>query len=239
MGGLTRAEFGAGAAVGAAIFAGYALQTVGLMTITSSQSAFITALYVPLVPLLQWAALGRRPRLASWAGIALAFGGLVLLAGPGASGLGFGRGEALTLVGALAIAGEIILIGRFAGAVNAARVTVVQLGVASLLAFGAMPLAGEGAPGFSWLLVALVGGLGIASAAIQMAMNWAQRSVSPTRATLIYAGEPVWAGVVGRIAGERLPGLALFGGALIVLGVVVSELDLRWRRRAVEPAGVP
>jgi drug/metabolite transporter (DMT)-like permease len=239
MGGLTRAELGAGAAVGAAIFAGYALQTVGLMTITSSQSAFITALYVPLVPLLQWAALGRRPRLASWAGIALAFGGLVLLAGPGASGLGFGRGEALTLVGALAIAGEIILIGRFAGAVNAARVTVVQLGVASLLAFAAMPLAGEGAPGFSWLLVALVGGLGIASAAIQMAMNWAQRSVSPTRATLIYAGEPVWAGVVGRIAGERLPGLALFGGALIVLGVVVSELDLRWRRRAVEPAGVP
>ena len=70
-------------------------------------------------------------------------------------------------------------------------------------------------------------------------MNWAQRSVSPTRATLIYAGEPVWAGVVGRIAGERLPGLALLGGALIVLGVVVSELDLRWRRRAVEPAGVP
>ena len=232
MRGLTRAELAAGAAIGVAIFAGYALQTAGLMTITSSQSAFITALYVPLVPLLQWAALGRRPRLASWIGIALAFAGLVMVAGPGAGGLGLGRGELLTVAGALAIAGEIILIGRFAGAVNAARVTVVQLATAALLAFAAMPLAGEGVPGFSWLLVGLVAGLGVASAAIQMAMNWAQRSVSPTRATLIYAGEPVWAGVVGRVAGERLPGLALLGGALIVLGVLVSELDLRSRRRA-------
>ena len=116
--GLTRAELGAGAAIGVAIFAGYTLQTVGLATITSSQSAFITALYVPLVPLLQWGALGRRPRLASWVGIALAFAGLVLLAGPGAGGLGFGRGEVLTLLGAVAIAAEIILIGRFAGAVT-------------------------------------------------------------------------------------------------------------------------
>jgi hypothetical protein len=33
-------------------------------------------------------------------------------------------------------------------------------------------------------------------------MNWAQRSVSPTRATLIYTGEPVWAGIFGRLAGD-------------------------------------
>jgi drug/metabolite transporter (DMT)-like permease len=233
MRGLTRAELAAGAAIGASIFAGYALQTAGLATITSSQSAFITALYVPLVPLLQWAALGRRPRLASWIGIALAFVGLLLVAGPGAGagGLGLGRGEALTLAGAVAIAGEIILIGRFAGGVDPARVTTVQLATAAVLAFAAMPLAGEAVPGFSWLLVALVLGLGVASALIQLAMNWAQRSVSPTRATLIYAGEPVWAGVVGRLAGERLPGLALLGGGLIVMGVLVSELDLRRKRR--------
>ncbi|HET9068138.1 MAG TPA: DMT family transporter, partial [Amaricoccus sp.] len=105
MRGLTRAELAAGAAIGASIFAGYALQTAGLATITASQSAFISALYVPIVPLLQWAALGRRPRLASWIGIALAFTGLLLLAGPTAdgfgsglgSGLGFGRGELLTI----------------------------------------------------------------------------------------------------------------------------------------------
>ncbi|MNC41471.1 EamA-like transporter family protein [compost metagenome] len=72
------------------------------------------------------------------------------------------------------------------------------------------------------------------SAVIQVAMNWAQKSVSPTRATLIYAGEPVWAGIVGRIAGERLPGVALLGGLLIVIAVVVSELKVRRPREVAE-----
>lgn len=227
MRGLRLRELFAGAAVGAAICAGYALQAVGLQTITSSQSAFITALYVPIVPLLQWAVLGRRPRLASCIGVALAFFGLVLLAGPAATTLTLGRGEALTLLGAVAIAAEIILIGRFAGSVDIARVAVVQTATASLLSFALMPAAGEPLPGFSWALATVVLALGLASSVIQLAMNWAQRSVSPTRATLIYAGEPVWAGVFGRLAGERLPGAALLGGALIVLGVVISEIRLR------------
>lgn len=61
-------------------------------------------------------------------------------------------------------------------------------------------------------------------------MNWAQKSVSPTRATIIYAGEPVWAAVIGRIAGERLPLAALIGGALVVLGILASELTPVRRR---------
>ncbi|EMX3972141.1 EamA family transporter, partial [Acinetobacter nosocomialis] len=69
--------------------------------------------------------------------------------------------------------------------------------------------------------------LGLASALIQFVMNWAQRMVDPSRAAIIYAGEPVWAGIIGRIAGERLPVIALFGGALVVLGVLVSELKLK------------
>lgn len=228
--GLTARELIAGAAIGAAIFQGYSLQTVGLQTISSSKSAFITALYVPMVPLLQWAVLRRPPQLMSWVGIGLAFTGLMLLAGPQAGAPTLGLGELLTLCGALAIAAEIILIGRVAEAVNARRVTVVQLAVASLLAFACMPATGEALPAFSWTLVVLAGGLGAASALIQLTMNWAQKSVSPTKATLIYAGEPVWAGIVGRLAGERLPLLAVLGAALIVLGVIASELKPRRRR---------
>ncbi|MCY1430213.1 hypothetical protein D9M71_461550 [compost metagenome] len=69
--------------------------------------------------------------------------------------------------------------------------------------------------------------LGLASALIQFVMNWAQRVVDPSRAAIIYAGEPVWAGIIGRIAGERLPVIALLGGALVVLGVLVSELKIK------------
>ncbi|MCO7520349.1 MULTISPECIES: DMT family transporter [unclassified Pseudomonas] len=225
--GLTFTELKAGLLIGVSIMLGYGLQTMGLQSISSSQSAFITALYVPFVPLLQWLVLGRRPGLMPSIGIGLAFVGLMLLAGPEGGSLHFSEGELVTLVSAVAIAGEIILISRYAGKVDVRRVTVVQLATASALAFLMIVPTQERIADFSWLLVASAVGLGAMSAVIQVAMNWAQKSVSPTRATLIYAGEPVWAGIVGRIAGERLPGVALIGGLLIVLAVVVSELKIR------------
>lgn len=230
--GLTATEFKAGLLIGVTIMLGYGLQTMGLQTISSSQSAFITALYVPFVPLLQWLVLGRRPGLMPSLGICLAFIGLMLLAGTQGGSLHFSEGEMVTLVSAVAIAGEIILISRYAGTVDVRRVTVVQLATASALAFLMMLPTQEQLPNFSWLLLLSAIGLGAMSAVIQVAMNWAQRSVSPTRATLIYAGEPVWAGVVGRLAGERLPGVALIGGLLIVVAVIVSELKVRRRSEA-------
>lgn len=231
--GLTLTEVVAGGSIGLALMLGYGLQTVGLQSIESSTSAFITAFYVPLVPLLQWAVFRRPPRLMAWLGIAAAFVGLLLLAAP-EEGVSFGYGEVVTLVSTLAIAAEVVLISAFAPRVDARRVTVVQLLAASLFAFVAMPVTGEAIPEFSWIWLAAAAGMGLASALIQLTMNWAQRRVSATRATVIYAGEPVWAGVVGRIAGERLPALAFVGAALIVVGILLSELRLS-RRRDQEP----
>ena len=62
-----------------------------------------------------------------------------------------------------------------------------------------MPVVGEHTiPAFSWPLVLIAIALGLASALIQFVMNWAQRVVDPSRAAII-AGEPVWAGIIGRI----------------------------------------
>lgn len=229
--GLTRREVGAGTAIGVAIFLGYELQTYGLQTIPSSQSAFITALFVPMVPLLQWLVLRRPPHMMGWLGILFAFVGLWLLAGPQAGAFSLSTGEVVTLAGTWAIAAEIILISRFAPTVDTRRVTVVQLLAAGALSLLLMPLAGEPVPAFSWGWFCSALGLGLASAVIQWTMNWAQKSVSPTRATVIYAGEPVWGGVIGRLAGERLPALALLGAALIVAGVIVSGLRPTFSRR--------
>ncbi|RMM75418.1 hypothetical protein ALQ14_05219 [Pseudomonas savastanoi pv. glycinea] len=225
--GLTFLELKAGVFIGTAIMLGYGLQTIGLQTIPSSQSAFITALYVPCVPLLQWLVLGRRPGLMPTLGILLAFTGLMLVSGPQGASLQLNSGEIVTLISAVAIAAEIIMISAYAGKVDVRRVTVVQLATASALAFLMIVPTQERLPDFSWLLVLSAVGLGAMSAIIQIAMNWAQKSVSPTRATVIYAGEPVWAGIVGRLAGERLPGIALLGAALIVAGVIVSEMKRR------------
>lgn len=228
----TAVELVAGGSIGFCIAIGYSFQTWGMQTISASQSAFMTAMYVPLVPLLQWAWLKRRPGLMTWCGISLAFIGLLLLSTAGKkAALAFDRGEIVTLFSTLAIAGEIILISYFAGRVDTRRVTVIQLAVASLCCFLFMLPAGESSSPLTLAVILSAIGLGAMSAAIQLTMNWAQRTVSPTRATVIYTGEPVWAAVMGRIAGERLPGLALLGGALIVLGVLVSELRFTLRRR--------
>ena len=74
-------------------------------------------------------------------------------------------------------------------------------------------------------MIAVLCGLGLASAVIQLVMTWAPRMVDPSQAAIIYAGEPVWAALIGRVAGERLSPLALVGGLCVVLGVIVSE----WR----------
>ena len=227
--GLTLKETAAGTVIGLVIAIGYGTQTIALQSILSSESAFLTALYVPLVPILMWVVCQKRPSSMTWLGTSLAFIGLVLLTGNDIFNIRFSYGQTLTLICAFAVALEIILIGYFAGKVNLRRVTVVQLAVASVLSFASMKMVGESTiPNFSWGLALFAIGLGLASAFIQFVMNWAQRMVDPSRAAIIYSGEPVWAGIFGRIAGERLPLLTLFGGLLVVLGVLVSEL--KWKK---------
>lgn len=222
--GIRVQEIAAGALIGLVIALGYGTQTIGLKTISSSESAFLTALYVPLVPILLWLLFRKTPQMMTWCGAALAFLGLVFLTGNGFGEIQLNFGQLITILGSIAIALEIILIGFFAGKVNVRRVTVIQLGFASLFAFCMMPLVGETwNPVFSWPLLSILCGLGFASAAIQLVMNWAQREVGPSQAAIIYSGEPVWAALIGRVAGERLPLLAILGGALVVLGVIVSE----------------
>jgi drug/metabolite transporter (DMT)-like permease len=229
---LTKKDVVAAAAIGFSITLGYGAQTIGLQSITSSESAFLTALYVPLVPLILWAVFRKVPHTMSCIGIAVAFIGLLLLSGNGFTTISFNFGQLSTIFSAFAIATEIILISHFASRVNLRCVTVLQLAFASLFAFGAMPFVGENViPPFSTTLATLTIGLGIASALIQLTMNWSQRSVNPSTAAVIYAGEPVWAGLLGRIAGEILPPLALLGGILVVFSVLVSEYRPKRKRK--------
>lgn len=133
--------------IGVSIMLGYGLQTtMGLQAISSSQSAFITALYVPFVPLLQWLVLGRRPGLMP-IGICLAFIGLMLLAGPEGGNLHFSEGG-----GHLGQRGGHRRRNRPDQPLRRPgrrRVTVVQLATASLLAFLMIVPTQERIPDFS------------------------------------------------------------------------------------------
>lgn len=220
----TSREWRGGLMVGVATALAIGTQTLGLRTVESARAAFLTALYVPLVPLLQGPLTGRRPTTGAAAGAALAFIGLAALASDGELSLRFGLGEALMVVGAVASALQIVLVGRYAGGA-ASGITTIQLGGVALLA-----LSGAASEGMrvDTAGLGIAAGLGIfATAGALWAMNWAQRTVSPARATLIYALEPVWAAVFGTLAGERLGPWGAVGGGLVVAGALVGEFAPR------------
>ncbi len=220
LGRVSRTELRGGALIGLAMLAGYALQAVALGRLGSGRVAFICALYVPMVPLLQAALTGRLPGGRTWLSIGLACGGMMLLAG--GTGAGLGRGEAFALASALGIAGEILFMAHFAPRVDPRRLAVMECAVVSALALLMSFGLGQRLPAIEpvWLTCAMF--LGGASALLQVSVNWAMRSVAATRATLIYATEPVWAAAFGALAGERMGPLALAGAALILAALMIN-----------------
>jgi len=225
MQGLTRTEVKAALAIGVTLFAGYVPQTIGLLYISVAKSAFIIAVYVPLVAVLQLVWLGKPPCLAIWAGIVLAFAGIVLPSVDEGLEAAFGVGEWLTLGAAVACALQIIMLGRWAPRTDPLRLAFVQIAVVAVLCMAAMPIVGEPLPALTPTIVGAALELGVIGTAFTLAaMNWAQRAVSPARATVIYAMEPVWAALIGMLAGQWMSITAVAGGALILVGVLVSEI---------------
>ena len=130
--------------------------------------------------------------------------------------------QLLVLLGACCIAAEIMLVAHLAGGVDPRRLAIIECAtLGTLCGLGAM-LSGASLPAFRapWMLAAA--GLGLASACLQIAVNWAQPAVGPSRATLIYTMEPVWAALFGSLAGERTGIAAVLGAALILASVLVS-----------------
>lgn len=226
---LRRSELVGAALVGGATFASYAFQTSGLQYIPSSRSAFITALYVPAVPLLQLAIIGRAPRLSALLGIGVSFAGLLVLSSSAGMGIELGPGELLTLGCALGAALQIVFIGRFAPETDPLRLAFLQFTIVGVLSMLFAVIVGEPAPNYTPSFIAGIVSLGVVGTAFGLsAMNWAQQTVSATRATVIYTMEPVWAGLIGAAVGEPMTARTLIGSALILGGVLVSELP--WGR---------
>lgn len=229
---MTRSEFIAGSIIGLFLFGTYALQTTGLQYITSSKAAFITALYVPLVPMFAVVLLRQHPTIGALIGVTLSFTGMILLSVNSAFDLTFGLGEWLTLGCAVASALHIVTIGKFAPRADAINLATTQIALTALLSLVAIPLAGEpftSPPPLVWVSAVLMGSIG--TAFCLAVMNKVQQFMSSTRATLFYALEPVWAGVFGYLAGERLGPAALIGCGLILLGIVASEARLTRKRQ--------
>lgn len=210
-----------GAYVGAALLAGYVFQTIGLQYTSASESAFITYLLVAFVPLLAALKLRRPPTAPTLAGVVLACVGLWLLTGATPS---LGKGELLTIGCAIAFAFHVVLVADHSPHHAAARLNAAQLAVvggACLLP--GFFLGGYAFPLTTWLAAAFTG---VFASAFALGMQvWAQARVEPSTSALVLTLEPVFAAVLGYATGERLGWIGAGGAALILAGVLVSELS--------------
>jgi len=225
-----------GLVLGALLSAAFALQTMGLVFATPAVSAFVTALSVPIVPLLGLWFLGERVNAVTWAGVLTAATGLVVLTLPGH--VDFAAGEALTLFAAVGFAAHIVLTARLARRTPVLPLVAVQMVVAGALATLALPLDGwleargaTGAPAaglfaplprIAWI-EAVAMGLG-ATAFTFLLQTWAQGRLTATRAGVVFALEPVFATAFSlAFFAERIGLRAAAGMGLILAGMLVVE----------------
>ncbi|MCD8340183.1 MAG: DMT family transporter, partial [Burkholderiales bacterium] len=111
---LTKTDWIGGFAVGSCMFVSYFLQTVGMQTIPSSISAFLTSLYVPFVPVLQLLVFRKVPSPIVATGIVMAFLGMTLILDPTTLSFQGSFGELITILCAVFCAFEILFISKYA-----------------------------------------------------------------------------------------------------------------------------
>ncbi len=204
--------------VGTLLFAGYALQTVGLTSTGASNSALITGLYVVFTPLLTAAYLRRRPSPWVVVGSVVAFIGLALLTVE--TPLDFNLGDLATLGCALAFAAHIVALARTARRHPVIPFTAAQLAITGVLGLVlSVPIEGLPLPSARVWPALAVTGVAVSAGAF-LAQVWAQTQVGPGRTAVILALEPAFGvGAAAVVLGERLDFAGWSGAALIVAAI--------------------
>jgi drug/metabolite transporter (DMT)-like permease len=210
----------------------YQCQNVGLEHTTTSNAAFITGLFAVFTPIVEAIWFRRFPRRGIVVAIVLAMLGLFLLTG---ADLGLSFGDAIVLVTAAAFGVWYVIVGEVAPRFDITSVTAVQLATVALCSLPIAAIEGFGRfDGAVWIAV-VVTGIGCSAVAFSLS-TWAQRTIDPSRASLLTLLEPIVAGIVGYLIGERLGVTGYVGAALILAGILVAE---RGTHRPARGAPVP
>jgi drug/metabolite transporter (DMT)-like permease len=212
----------AGIVLGLLVFIGYWLQTRGLMLITPSRSAFLTGLYVVMVPFCDRLIRGTSISAQAWIGSVLAVVGTTMLIG----GL-YARpsiGDLMTFACAVCFALHVVYSAEYTvrhPAIALAAVQVLFVGIAA----GPPSLLAPRTAFRADVVVVIVFTAVVTTALAFVALMWGQARVSATEAAVILAVEPLAASFTSIIAGEeRVTTAFVFAGGLILAGMVVSQL---------------
>lgn len=220
---LDRGGYIGGIGVGVLIFLGFSLQSFGIELTTASKAAFITGLasiFVPIYLLLH----GRKlPSVINGIAILAAMFGMYLLTDP--VGGGFGRGDFLVLLCALAFGAQIYVLGIITRGRNPLPLTFLQLATTAVLAGIMLPFEAFQFE-FSIRSVEAILFLGIFGTAVALlTQTWAQKKTSPVKIGLILTAEPLFAYLfASALLGDYFNPVQKFGGAIILAAVLAAEI---------------
>jgi len=230
---LPRSTWRPGLILGLLVFVGYWCQTRGLMVISPSRSAFLTGLYVVLVPFCDRLIYRTRIDGGAWLGSILAVVGTTLLIGGIDARPSWG--DALTFVCAICFAIHVVLSAKYSMDTSTLALAAVQVLVVGLAA--APPSLFAPRPHMTTQVVIVIVFTAIVTTALAfVALMWGQARVTATEAAVMLAFEPVSASFTSILL-DREPLTLTFiaGGGIILAAMIASQLPASPKRDPIAP----
>jgi drug/metabolite transporter (DMT)-like permease len=215
--------------LGSLLLLGSALQQIGLVSTSATHAGFLTALYVPLVPILGWMLWRQLPHWSVWLGALACSLGAYLLSG--AQSFSVSRGDLWVIASAIPWALHVLLIGRVADRMAAPfLVAGGQFSVCGVLALlwtlAYEPVTWSGLQAAAWPLAYTgVFSVGVAFTAQVVAQRYAQAA----DAAIVLSSETLFAALFGFVLmGDRLDAVGLAGCILIFASLMAVQLLPMW-----------
>jgi drug/metabolite transporter (DMT)-like permease len=215
-----------GAILGLMLFIGLGTQTVGLKYTTTTNSAFITGLYIVLIPIFSVLLFKKYPKLWNIFAVVLATLGLFLLTFNNSLGFHFNFGDLITIIGAVAFAFQILYTDKYVKKSDPFCLTFTEFVFMTLFSSIFVILFGNISTNFDTHVMFSLIYLGVVVSFVALIIQTtAQKFTQPLKVALIFTLEPVFAGIFGFIfASEILASINLFGAVLILLGMIIAEI---------------
>jgi drug/metabolite transporter (DMT)-like permease len=212
-----------GLIAGLILFVAASLQQIGVVYTTAGKAAFITCMYLIMVP-IAGLFLKHRITMAAWLGSALAVAGLYFLCVKEDLTVSFG--DVLVLGSALFWTVHILYIDHISNRVDVLKLACVQFAICSV--FSLTVAAAVESPTVAGIEAATVPILygGLCSVGIAYTLQIVgQKYASPTHASIILSLETVFAAIGGYlILDEQLGSRELLGCALMLGGMLLSQM---------------
>ncbi len=233
---ITRSDLVCGGFLGFWLFISYFFQTVGIQYTTAGKNAFLTTIYVVIVPFLHWAINKKKPDGYCVAAAFLAVAGIGLLSLQG--DLTVNIGDILTIVCGFGYAIHMVYIDQYTETHDPIILTILQIGMAAVISWLAAPLFDGGFPVavFAWKHLSGMLYLGFGSTMVAFLLqNVCQKYTTPTSASLFLSLESVFGVLFSMIfLEEYLTVRMTVGCVLIFVAITMAETKFSFLKRRRE-----